>query len=421
MRTKITTITDVAESQLCAGCGACGYLEPDGIEMVDDLYSGRRPVVSPGVDTAHLLESCPGVGLSRPDTGESGYIEELYHAWGPILTVYEGAASDEAVRFAGSSGGAATALGLHSFERDHAHGVLHIGARADVPWLNETVLSTGRDEMLERTGSRYAPASPCDRLDLIDEAPGPCVFIGKPCDVAALAKVRKRRPELDAKIAFTVAIFCAGTPNAAGTLALIEELGGDPAEPVGLRYRGNGWPGEATVTGSDGEIIGAMSYDESWGRVLQANRQWRCYVCMDHTGEYADISVGDPWYREIEEGDPGQSLVLARTPLGRKVIEQARRDGYLDIAETEAWKLPKSQPNLLADRGAVWGRMATTRLMGAATPRYENMPGFRYWIHELGFKAKAQAFYGTARRVFTKKLRKRHPVNPYRGGADPKA
>ena len=50
------------------------------------------------------------------------------------------------------------------------HGVLHIAARPDVPWLNHTVLSTTRAELLAATGSRYAPASPCDRLELVERA-----------------------------------------------------------------------------------------------------------------------------------------------------------------------------------------------------------------------------------------------------------
>ncbi len=420
MRRKITTITDVAEYQLCAGCGACASVAPDRVEMVDDLDRGRRPVVAEGARSDDLLEVCPGVGVARSDRSATGsLIDELYDAWGPVMAVYEGAASDAEVRLAASSGGAATALAMHGIESAGAHGVLHIGARSDIPWLNETVLSIDRQAMLDRTGSRYAPASPCDRLDLVESSPGPVVFIGKPCDVAALAKVRRIRPEIDDRIAFTIAIFCAGTPNTRATLELIDELGGDAATGDGLRYRGNGWPGNATFTNPDGSGD-QMSYEESWGR-LQAKRQWRCYVCMDHTGEHADVSVGDPWYRDIPDGEPGQSLVLARTPLGRSVVEEARSSGHLSVVDAEQWKLPASQPNLLADRGAVWGRMSTTRAMGVATPRHDGMSGFGFWRSELGAKAKAQAFYGTVKRVFTKQLRKRHPVNPYRGGRDPNA
>ena len=40
----------------------------------------------------------------------------------------------------------------------------------------------------------------------------------------------------------------------------------------------------------------------NWGGTLQAHRRWRCRVCADHTGAFADISVGDPWHA-APEGD----------------------------------------------------------------------------------------------------------------------
>ena len=48
---------------------------------------------------------------------------------------------------------------------------------------------------------------------MIQNAPAPCVFIGKPCDVAAVENVRRLRPALDEKVGLTIAIFCAGTPE----------------------------------------------------------------------------------------------------------------------------------------------------------------------------------------------------------------
>ena len=87
-------------------------------------------------------------------------------------------------------GGAASALALYCMEQGGMHGVLHITAREDVPYLNKTVLSTTREEVLGATGSRYAPASPCDGLAMVEEASGPCVMIGKPCDIAAAEKAR---------------------------------------------------------------------------------------------------------------------------------------------------------------------------------------------------------------------------------------
>jgi coenzyme F420 hydrogenase subunit beta len=328
-----------------------------------------------------------------------------------VLEIWEGFASDMAIRFAGSSGGAATALALHGVERGGMHGTLHIAARPDAPYLNHTVLSTTRDELMAATGSRYAPASPCDGLQRVVDAPVPSVFIGKPCDVAGAFKARATRPELDRKLGLTIGVFCAGTPSTNGTFEMFRKMGvPDPESITSVRYRGNGWPGLATVkwrTPEGGEETRELTYEQSWGAVLQRHRQWRCYVCADHTGEFADIAVGDPWYRKIPPGEPGRSLIVVRTPRGREALRRALEDGYITAERVDTKLLPASQPNLMKTRGAVWGRLLVLWMMGAAVPRFRRMPMFHLWMSELTLVEKAQSIYGTMRRVFRKKLRKR--------------
>lgn len=411
----IAGVDDVAARNLCAGCGACAYLQPDQVRMVDDLDLGRRPVIRAGSDTTEALAGCPGASLAHDDTHHPGVIGELRDGWGPVLAVWEGYAADPEIRFAGSSGGAATALALHALDDHGMHGVLHIAARPDIEYLNHTVMSRSRQEMLAATGSRYAPASPCDGLQMIADAPEPCVFIGKPCDVAATSKARRLRPELDAKLGLTIAIFCAGTPSTRGTLEMLDRMDvADPEQVRSLRYRGNGWPGAAVAQTSrgGGGPVHEMSYDQSWGEILQKHVQWRCRVCVDHTGEFADIAVGDPWYREIGADEAGQSLILARTERGRQLLEAAVKAGALAARRVDPGLLPASQPNLLATRGAVWGRIVTSRALGVAAPRYTNMPTGRIWWRELSALAKIRSISGTLKRIVRRRLHRRQVIRP---------
>lgn len=415
----IATITDVAEHQLCTGCGVCAFLQPDEISMVDDLDAGRRPLVrlEDGLpaSTERALSACPGAAL-RHGPAPAGHVAELRRAWGPVLELWEGHATHAPTRWRGSSGGAATALALYGLTAAGMAGVLHIRAREDVPYLNETVLSTTPEALLETPGSRYAPASPCDRLDLVRRAEGPCVFIGKPCDVAAARRAAELDPDLAAKLSLTIAIFCAGTPTTRGTLEMLRAMGiDDPTTIESVRYRGHGWPGDATavVRTADGPREHRLSYDESWGGILQRHRQWRCYVCADHTGEFADIAVGDPWYRQILPDEPGSSLMLARTERGRAFLRQAIEAGAIEATTVPPDRLPASQPGLLKVRGAVWGRVAMSRLLGIPAPRYAGLPTFAVWLRALSLTDKLRSTLGLARRVRRKGLGRRHPVRPW--------
>jgi len=309
MSRKIQTIEDMAAWQLCCGCGACTYVCPDEIEMIDTLEYGRRPRlrdVNSAERAALAMKVCPGIGLTRvAKPADQLGDQRFFDIWGPVLRIWEGYAADPEVRFEGSSGGAATALSLFALERLEMHGVLHVHSRQDVPYLNGTVLSKTREELLAGTGSRYAPASPCDGLERIEHAQGPCVFVGKPCDVAAVGKAAELSSELREKIGLTITFFCAGTPSTRGTLEMLKQMGiADPSSVISLRYRGRGWPGMATIEfrDSEGDIQQRqLSYDQSWGVILQKYRQWRCYICPDHVGEYADVAIADAWHRPVGE------------------------------------------------------------------------------------------------------------------------
>lgn len=423
MRLKVLKVPDVVESRLCTGCGACAAMAPESLEMVDTEREGRRPVLRDGATADDLppetMAVCPGVELTRERSAASeGYDPDLIDTWGPILDIWEGYAANEEVRLRGSSGGIATALALYCMERDSMAGTLHIRARKDAPVFNETVLSKTRDDMLASTGSRYAPASPCEGLDLIEQQDDPCVFIGKPCDVAAVQKARKLRPALDVKIGLTIGFFCAGTPTTNGTHELLKRMGiDDPSSVRGFRYRGNGWPGEATaiVETMDGPVERTLTYEQSWGEVLSNHKQWRCNVCADHTGEFADIAVADAWHRPTE-GDAGRSIVLVRTQRGRTILRGAIESGYVTLEPATGGDLETAQSYLIRTRGQVWGRVAALRSIGAPFPRFLGFETFNAWRADLTVGDRIKSVIGTIRRYYRKGIHRPARVTPLGAG-----
>lgn len=398
---RLKTVRDVAEWRLCAGCGACAYACRDKLVSLKDVFDdGIRPFVAEGDcrDCTDCLQVCPGIGLSRPlpQGGANGAFEK----WGPILSVWEGYAVDEEVRFRGSSGGAATAIALYCMEELGFGGVLHTGA-GDTALSNKTHYSASREELLARAGSRYSPASPCDSFGLIESAERPSLFIGKPCDAAALRKAAGIRPALKDKAGASVAIFCAGTPSTKGTAELINSLGAEVADAREIRYRGRGWPGvfSARIKGAPLEV----SYREAWS-FLQRYRPYRCHLCPDGTGEFADISCGDAWHRE--DGGAGRSIVLARTMRGQEIVEGAIRAGYLKLERSNEGAIAAAQPNLLEKKSALWGRLLAFRVFTLPSPAFNGFFLRRLW-KPLGTKEKIRAVLGTARRIVRRGYLKR--------------
>jgi coenzyme F420 hydrogenase subunit beta len=381
--------------------------------MVDTVEHGKRPLIAEGTDkeTARaLIATCPGRSIdAAPATGAAGAKSYEHAAWGPVLEVWEGHATDPELRHHGSSGGVVSALSLFCMEEKGYPGAVQVRARSDQPLLNESVISRSRSDVLASTASRYAPASPCERLADLSASRQPHVFVGKPCDVAGAACFAARDAASSSGIGLSISIFCAGTPSLAGTRELLAHLGVEQHDEVlEVRYRGRGWPGRMSVrfrSTSTGEIrTASTSYEEGWGDILQKHTQWRCRVCADHIGEYADLSIGDPWYRPVAEGDPGQSLIVVRTDRGRQVLREAVEAGVLHLEPRTLETLAASQPNLERTRGAVFARCLTARLAGAAAPRYRDAALHRVWWRALSPTAKLKSFAGTMKRILIKGL-----------------
>jgi len=405
-------VADVASWRLCIGCGACAYACPEGrVKLVDFVDQGLRPVLPAGPcgdgQCTDCLAVCPGIDVSHGEpTAGSRQLTQVVQNWGPVLEVWEGFAVGPEMRFNGSSSGMASALAIFCIEKLGMRGAVHIGADEQSPYRNKSIFSRTRAEFLAATGSRYSPASPCDRLQAIEDAEGECVFIGKPCDVEALRKAQSIRPRLDENLGVAIAIFCAGTPSTQGTLDLLQRHGVQPDEVEELRYRGRGWPGSFAVRlKGDSAWRDLATYEEAWG-FLQAYRPYRCHLCPDGTGEFADISCGDPWYRDIEPGEPGTSLVVVRTEKGRNILRQAIAAGDVELTRVDPKTLSLSQRELQLKRGAIWGRVVTMRALGLPAPRFRGFALFRNWMR-LPFEHKLRSVVGTARRVVGRRYYRR--------------
>jgi coenzyme F420 hydrogenase subunit beta len=330
------------------------------------------------------------------------HADEFAREWGPVLEIWEGHATDPTIRFQGSSGGALTAIAAYCLEQAGMHGVLHIGPDESDPVRNRTRLSRTRADLLSACGSRYSPASVCNHLEWVEQAPAPCVVIGRPAEMAALRNAERLRPALATKVGVALSFFCAESPSTQGTLALLEKMGANREGIVELRYRGRGWPGHFAPVSARKKDLPRLTYRESWG-FLQAFRPWSVQLWPDGAGELADISCGDPWYEQPDGKNPGFSLVIARTERGREILRGARASGYLNLQPAERWKLERSQSGLVLKKGAVWGRRLALRLMGLPVTRCHGLNLFHCW-RKLSLVEKLRSVVGTLRRVLVRRL-----------------
>jgi len=399
-----STIERVLGSDLCAGCGACAHIAPERVGMRLSADGFLRPEeVSPlsSRQEQAVARVCPGVAMTQNAEGRHDHV-----LWGPIVETRSGFATDPDTRFAGSSGGVITALLAHLLASGEVDHVVETTADRSRPYANTTATVTSPRQVLEAAGSRYAPSAPLADLETALRRPGRAAFVGKPCDVAALRAMAKLDRRIDEKIPIMISFFCAGVPSTKGAQKIIDEMGLREDEVVAFRYRGNGWPGHATATTGDGRTA-RMSYDRSWGGILSKYVQFRCKVCPDGTGGFADVVCADAWhcdergYPLFEERD-GISLVVSRTHKGEALVRAAMAAGSIEATPVPAEAIAAMQPGQLRRKRLALARLLAVRLLTRQAPRFTGF-NLRAAARTAGLRANLRDFAGTCRRLLRRR------------------
>ena len=336
-----------------------GFLRPNVLGKLNDE------------ETQNIQTICPGVHLEFPVAPV-----DRHPIWGPINSVRTGCSLDDEIRRTGSSGGVLSALALHLLETGQVDFVAQIAVSASDPLGNELQLSRTREDVLRAAGSRYGPSAPLVRFEELLATGQRFAFIGKPCDVAAVRQLAAIDERVGKQVRFLLSFMCAGVPSIKGTHEILKALGVDAVGLKSFRYRGDGWPGMARAVGADGRVA-EMDYSKSWGTILNRHLQFRCKICPDGTGEFADVVCADAWYGkdgypDFDERD-GRSLLLSRSQAGESLIRAAMQAGAIEAASLPVEEIDRMQPYQLTRKQLVLGRLLATRLRRGWGPQYRRL------------------------------------------------
>lgn len=394
----------VVDNQLCAGCGACVEIAPDTKMQISEA-GFLRPRLDRALtpeETTVFEDVCPGAHMVQRPEGRSDH-----PLWGPFVEVRTGHATNQDTRYSGSSGGGVSALAIHLLNEGAIDGVIQVTA-ADAPaYSNKTIVSRTPVEIAAAAGSRYAPSAPLADLGPHLDGDENFAFVGKPCDVAALRALARHDPRVDQRIPYMLSFFCAGVPSLKGAEAVVKALGVEQKDLAAFRYRGEGWPGYARATRHDGSSE-IMSYQASWGNILSAHVQFRCKICPDGTGGFADVVCADAWetdergYPVFEEGD-GTSLIMSRTDKGEALVKATQAAGQIETKPFDIEAIAPMQPGQRMKATFAFSRLAALAVLIRPFPRYD---GFQLAKSALkgGLKGNAKNFLGTLRRAMQNRL-----------------
>lgn len=388
-------IDRIIKYELCLGCGMCESLLVNKCEMKLNNKGFYIPVPTQKLtkqEEAIVGEICPGIHVET--THNEG-------VWGSMLSIAEAWSAEKEIRYKAASGGVVTSLAIYLLEHDLVDAILQVGVEDGSYLFNELKISKKREDVIKNAQSRYAPALVFNRIkQILDSGNDTYAFIGKPCDMAAVKNFIQVYPQYANRFKYFISIFCAGMPSYEATKKTWMQSGRKD-EPQKLKYRGDGWPGNFTAVFKDGEKY-EISYNESWGKVLNKHLPFRCKICPDGIGMLADIAVGDSWntkdgYPDFTETD-GKCFCMVRTEKGVELMNSAENAGYIEKKYIDVKDIKNQQKYQYERRKLTGWRLIPVQIMTGFILKFKGLGIIRQAI-SANFKTGIHNTKGTYLRL----------------------
>jgi coenzyme F420 hydrogenase subunit beta len=275
------------------------------------------------LDCGLCLKVCPGKGL--PDN----LLDCNDAFWGNNISAYIGHANDNELWKNGQSGGIVSALLLFLLEADLIDGAVvnNFDPRKKRP---SAIVARNRADIINAQGSIYAQ-SPVNEVALNTGERIAAVLLGCQAEGIMLSRINKVNHPSPTYI---IGLICAGNYSGKMIDRLVSKSKLDKDKITSFKFRDKdevGWPGDLSVKTSSTtyrvmrNIPGAerSEGDMEFTRIRSHYWNYRCLFCFDQMNIFSDIVVGDPWGINTTNKELGESVFIARTSKGKKIIEEA--------------------------------------------------------------------------------------------------
>lgn len=332
---------NIANNNLCSGCGACSAICPkECICLTDNEYGEIRPIVDEAmcVNCGKCNSVCPF--RLKKSQHQNTYNQETYYI-GQSKEFCENA----------SSGGVATFVLNSILEKRLADHIVTVSPQKDCNELFAYSICSTRDELVLCQGSAYYPVTLSKILSKLKSIDGSVAIIGVPCFVSALKNLKKQNAFWNSKIKYLIGIVCGHTPTKLLTDCLAWKSGHKRTDITSCRFRIKDNTRPAWDYGvrlefsdkSDSTSFGSDDFGFLFWRKLFS--QECCNNCKDVFADDADITFMDAWLDEYKNKPYGTSLIICRNAELDNILKTLVSNGTL--TETDQSKPLAAQQKLI--------------------------------------------------------------------------
>ena len=315
-------LEDVHKRELCIGCGACVDICP-----YFKNYKGKTTQLFPcTLEQGRCYAYCPKAEVDLDALSQ--HIRGVPYDGSPLgdhRDVLAARAGKKLQKGVFQSGGTVTALLTFALKT----GLIDAAALTDRMALTPTArIVTDWKDVAGFATSKFMASPTLSSVNLaVRQGHQRIGVVVTPFQMVAVAQMHSNplgKEEHNIPLALTVGLFCNW---AIDTRQLIDVLS-EKMDISGIRGMDIPPPPANTmVLDTDN---GRMEISLSEIKPLIPHT---CFICPDMTSELADVSVG------MFEGRPGWNTMMIRSDKGAEVVEQARKEGFLETEDFPAENL----------------------------------------------------------------------------------
>jgi coenzyme F420 hydrogenase subunit beta len=338
--------SEVIDSGLCCSCGTCVSACPFGYLTIPlgEVGAEKKLATKNCPNNCFVCsEACPGKNLpfsemeqmifGRTRSGEPK--DQMFGIYKYHMVTY---AADDQIHRIGVAGASVSTLLIHGLEKGFLDAAIVAGYDKENPWQVRPFLVTNREGVLSAARSKYGVCATNTLLAEVAENYRKIGLVGCPCHIWGVRKMalRKLAPKITDRIKLVIGLYClAQNFSLAAEYMITQRMGVKLKDVADFQYRGGALFGGGTwVKTKDGQEK-TMELLGNWGMVptvFIGYQMERCFVCLDHVAELADLSAGDVWGRHHElekKNNLGWTGIFVRTPIGQEIMESAIQAGEL--------------------------------------------------------------------------------------------
>jgi coenzyme F420 hydrogenase subunit beta len=383
-------IQKVINNGLCLGCGFCSF-DPKVKKMIYSKQKGMFiPDVSMHEDYSIANSICPGKGYKIIEKSSNLFSEARNYSieLGYYNTLYAAHSNNKKTLEYASSGGIMTEILIYLLKEKIVDKVAVTKFIYPPKGIRtKTFLTDDIQEIYNSQGSKYCPVDASEFVCSLKDNNEKFAYVGTPCQIASLRYICNINKNIESKLVITIANFCGGFKNYNQIYKISKRHSISYKDISFFRFRGGGQPGSMIVKDANGKSF-EVAYPK-YGGYTGYSKLLRCHLCVDATGELADICCGDAWLDRFLKKNEPWSIVICRTNFTKKIINEMSNSSKICTEDITASEVISSQKiNISSKKERQLSRYKLYKLLGYKTPEFDG----GYYNNKTSLKLEIKVF-----------------------------